>query len=91
MVAFYQQGAARSLFFHDSNPGANIYFADRGNIFDREGRRVLVGRFSLMNHSWTEMEVSNHIRAGFFVVEQFISLWHVSLFQLIRFVSSASD
>jgi hypothetical protein len=69
IVAFYRRGAARDLIFHDRNPGACLYFADRG-VVDREGRTVLIGRFGLLNQAMDLYEVANHLRAGMFVVER---------------------
>lgn len=68
-LAFYRRGAARDLIFHDRNPGACLYFADRG-VVDREGRTVLIGRFGLLNQAMALYEVANHLRAGMFVVER---------------------
>jgi len=68
VLSFYRRGAARNLFFHDRNPGACLYFADRGDVVDRQGRAVLLGRFELMDRS--VMEVANHLRAGMFVMER---------------------
>ena len=66
----YRRGSARELFFHDTNPGGVLYFADRGGMVDREGNLLLVGRFDLINQAETVMEPANHLRAGLFVVER---------------------
>lgn len=66
VLDYYRAGAAAELFSEDSNPGAEMYFAD-SLLMDKEGRPYAAGRLKFANpenmHPW------HHLRAGVLVFE----------------------
>ena len=66
VLDYYRAGVAAELFSEDSNPGAEMYFAD-SLLMDKEGRPYAAGRLKFANpenmHPW------HHLRAGVLVFE----------------------